>query len=57
MAKDMWHMRASKSWWNGTVTSLCGITTDNYDTRWSLFSSPTCPDCKAIQKAQKKAGA
>jgi hypothetical protein len=49
--KPVWHALKSKSWWRGTVTSLCGVTSNNYENRW--LASVTCPDCKAIQKARK----
>jgi hypothetical protein len=48
----------SKSWWDGTVTTLCGI-------RWSRkegaarrdhswFPTPKCPSCVAIRKGGKR---
>lgn len=56
MAKDVIHTRATKSFWSGRVTALCGATAEagQYETLW--FSSPTCPACKRIKKQTKKAG-
>lgn len=50
MAKFIMHIEKSKSWWNGTSTTLCGITFKVEKSSW--FGSVTCNACKAIKKAQ-----
>jgi hypothetical protein len=45
-----------RSWWDGTVTTLCGIQWSreeaSRDHRW--FPSPVCPTCKANRKGGKR---
>lgn len=42
----------TRSWWNGTVKTLCGLTLPP-TTRW-VFFGPSCPACKAAIKARKR---
>lgn len=50
MAKNnLIHTKASSSWWNDTVTALCGATFHKSQVERVWFSSPTCP---GVQEAQ-----
>jgi hypothetical protein len=42
--------RGKSSWWHGTWTSLCGITTPLSNTTWVLspFRSVDCPACLRV---------
>jgi hypothetical protein len=52
MAKEILHEEASRSWWHGTSTTLCGVTLSNvYTAGW--FQSVNCPGCKAAKRAAK----
>lgn len=55
MAKQEVHTEASRSWWSGTVTALCGRTYDTRDTHrtWG-FASVSCKACKRIAKEQRR---
>lgn len=42
----------TRSWWNGTVTTLCGLKIPDGERVWfpSLSGNTTCPACKAIKQ-------
>jgi hypothetical protein len=52
VARQVKHIKATKSWWSGRITALCGWTREPGDyERVGWFSSlPVCPDCKRIEK-------
>lgn len=52
---DVMHIEASRSWWNGVATTLCGIKIPNPRTYWFawLSSNPRCTSCDAVHKAQR----
>jgi hypothetical protein len=45
--------RGSKSLWNGTVTTLCGLVIEPGNARSPWFTGPACPECEAIHAARK----
>ncbi|WP_433267249.1 hypothetical protein ACQPZF_00945 [Actinosynnema sp. CS-041913] len=48
------HLEASRSWWNGKSTTVCGLTVDKPKAVWTWFTSRTwCRTCKAADKAAK----
>ena len=51
---DMLHIEASRSWWNGTATTLCGITIPKPETVWFawLSSKPRCRACESANKSR-----
>jgi hypothetical protein len=51
MAKFVMHLEKSKSWWNGTSTTWCGLTFKVEKSSW--FCDVTCPACKAIKQNGK----
>jgi hypothetical protein len=51
-AKPLVH-RGSKSWWSGTVTTLCGLVIEPGNARSPWFTGPACPECEAIHAARK----
>lgn len=55
MAREVMHIRASRSWWNGNSTTLCGLVIqDARSVRFpSLSSNTKCPSCEALHKAQR----
>lgn len=56
MAREVMHIQASSSWWNGTVTMACGITIDRSQTSsvWfpSLSGNTKCPACMTAVKGR-----
>ncbi|WP_329793576.1 hypothetical protein V1227_17095 [Lentzea sp. DG1S-22] len=56
MARQIMHVVASRSWWNGTVTTACGQTIDSSETSsvWfpSLSGNTKCPACMAAHNAR-----
>lgn len=46
------HIEASRSWWTGTSTTLCGLTITKVTKSgyWWTGTRVTCPACKAIKK-------
>lgn len=52
MAREVMHVEKSRSWWNGTSTTLCGLTIAKVTASgyWWTFTSVTCPACKAIER-------
>lgn len=52
MNDDVMHIEASRSWWDGSATTLCGITIPKPNTIWFawLSSKPTCPTCESAHK-------
>lgn len=49
MAREVIHIEASRSLWNGSATTVCGIKIPNPRTYWLawLSSNPKCPACEA----------
>ncbi|MDX8146422.1 hypothetical protein SK854_30210 [Lentzea sp. BCCO 10_0061] len=54
MEHEVMHIEASRSWWNGSAKTLCGITIPKPNTYWFawLSSNPRCPTCEAVHKAR-----
>ncbi|RDI20328.1 hypothetical protein [Lentzea flaviverrucosa] len=54
MAHEVMHIEASRSIWNGSAKTLCGITIPKPHTIWFawLSSNPTCSTCEARNKAR-----
>ncbi|WP_167979877.1 hypothetical protein [Lentzea indica] len=54
MAREVMHIEASRSWWNGSAKTLCGITIPKPRTYWfpSLSSATRCPSCEAAHKGR-----
>lgn len=52
MSKELLHIEASRSWWNGSAKTLCGIKIPKPETVWfSWLSSKTkCPTCENLNK-------
>lgn len=52
MARQIMHARQSRSWWDGSVTTLCGLKIPDPERVWfpSLSSHIACPACKAIER-------
>ncbi|MGO1055711.1 hypothetical protein [Crossiella sp. CA198] len=50
------HIEATRSWWNGSSTTLCGLTITKVEVSGGWWVSVTCPACKAAKKAQRKGG-
>ncbi|WP_199191319.1 hypothetical protein [Amycolatopsis sp. CA-126428] len=48
--------RGTKSWWNGKVTTLCGLEIPSGQASSPWFTGPACPSCEAIHKARKNGG-
>lgn len=55
MAKPTIHAEKSRSWWNGSSTTLCGLTITKVTVSGYGWFGPTltCPTCKAIEKASR----
>lgn len=49
MGKPTIHVEASRSWWNGTSKTLCGLTITKVTTS-GWFLTITCPTCKELNK-------
>ncbi len=47
--KDIIHRLKSRSWWDGSVTAMCGQTygPDYYRESWFSIGRITCPGCRA----------
>ncbi len=39
-----------KSWWDGTVTTLCGLKFSSKDSEYTFMGSVTCPACKQAKR-------
>ncbi|MCT2587778.1 hypothetical protein [Actinophytocola gossypii] len=52
MAKEYVH-EGTRSWWDGTVRTLCGLVLTDPQRRW-FASSASCPACQAARKAGKR---
>lgn len=52
MAKPAIHHQRSRSWWNGTVTMLCGATfpRSELERLWMTWNGPTCPTCRRLKR-------
>jgi hypothetical protein len=50
VSNDVRH-EGTKSWWSGTVRTLCGLTIENPE--WSWWS-PNCPDCKRAKREARR---
>ncbi len=48
MAKEPTH-EGTRSWWDGSVTTLCGLKFSEATRRW-FATTPTCPTCKRLKK-------
>lgn len=46
------HVEASRSWWNGTSKTLCGLTITKVTTSgyWWTGTRITCPTCKNLNR-------
>lgn len=53
MDREIVHVHVKTSWWDGTVTALCGQKYKPGHYRKKLFelSPVSCPGCKAAEKA------
>ncbi len=56
MTQDVWHLRRTKSWWDGAVITWCGQRfeggTYETDLLW-IGARPKCPACKDAKKRAK----
>lgn len=52
MTKFVMHVEASRSWWRGTSTTLCGLTFRVQ--RATYWGATTCTECRALEKAARK---
>jgi len=43
-----------RSWWDGTVTYLCGFTVPGNTTKFKFFGPVTCPGCIAAKKTRTR---
>jgi hypothetical protein len=51
--KDLVH-EGKRSWWDGSVTSLCGLRFEaSSKPEFLWFTSVTCPACKAAMRRRK----
>lgn len=50
--KDITHKLKSRSWWDGSVTGMCGQTfgPGYYRESWFSIGKPSCPGCRAASK-------
>lgn len=53
MARKTIHRKAKSSWWNGTVTAMCGLVVPSADVVRTWFPSVNCPGCLAVIRAAK----
>ncbi|WP_156077095.1 hypothetical protein [Saccharothrix sp. NRRL B-16314] len=57
MARQIMH-RGKRSWWNGTVTTLCGLTLPGNTTEgvWfpALSGHKPCPACETVHNRQRR---
>jgi hypothetical protein len=57
MARQIMH-RGKRSWWNGNVKTLCGLTLpgDTADSVWfpSLSGHKRCPACETVHNRQSR---
>ncbi|MER7011516.1 hypothetical protein ABT324_08830 [Saccharopolyspora sp. NPDC000359] len=54
MNSNVWHLTRKKSWWNGTVTTWCGLQAPTSDTLSEyLYFGPAAPKCTACKAAKK----
>lgn len=49
MNDNTMHIEKSRSWWDGSATTWCGLKIPKPETIWfpSLSGRPTCAACKA----------
>lgn len=52
MARKVIHRKASSSWWNGTVTAMCGHVTPKKYAESVWFGSVNCPGCRAAIRSR-----
>jgi hypothetical protein len=54
MAREVMHIQASRSWWDGSAKTLCGIKIPKPHTVWFAWmsSNPRCPSCEAAHKTR-----
>jgi hypothetical protein len=43
------HIAAKKSWWDGSVTMLCGLKFAGGNHSRMVFVRPTCPACLKVR--------
>ncbi|WP_170067909.1 hypothetical protein [Lentzea guizhouensis] len=55
MIDDVMHIEKSRSWWDGSAITLCGIKIPKPHTFWFawLSSNPKCPACEAANTAKR----
>ena len=51
MARQLVH-EGTKSWWSGTVRTLCGLVLEQPQKKW-FATAATCPACKAKRGGRK----
>lgn len=53
---DVVHDKKSRSWWDGALTTWCGLKWESgsWGTSGWLSGGTACPACKAAQQASKK---
>ncbi|RAS58876.1 hypothetical protein C8D87_11746 [Lentzea atacamensis] len=52
MARQVMHIKKSRSWWDGSVTTLCGLKILDPERIWfpSLSGNVSCPACVAASE-------
>lgn len=54
MTRWIIHIEKSRSWWDGTSTTYCGLTITKVKISGpSWLLSVTCPACKTIEETEK----
>lgn len=43
-----------RSWWDGSVATLCGLRLESGTFRETWFNGATCPACRAVKKQRRK---
>lgn len=51
MGKDLTH-EGRRSWWDGSVTALCGLRMEPGQFSTPFFGPVTCPTCKKLKKSK-----
>ena len=56
MSSNLLHRPGTRSWWSGTVTTLCGITVESGDAKspWFPGLMKRCPQCEAAYANKRK---
>lgn len=52
MARQIMHIKKTRSWWDGSITTLCGLKILEPERVWfpSLSGNVGCPACLAIER-------